>query len=513
MRSAIPLSTYEAPALGDGWLCHIFPRATSQGTDSTYKVYQAPDGKRFRSLKAAAASLPGGGLVVDGRHGSNRDSFESSTSNDDEVSMTLESGVDHSGLDHATLVAKLQSHMSLHGLSQGAVIRSGLKFSSQGKLSLWMSRETRAEAAGKEINLSTEKENEDAAVANYLNSHSRAPSRVASHQGSHVATQRPSPTSEDGGVPAPVPVHAASFLDGRKRARDTTADHAKLKARLLAVMAQAGLNQVTVFPLIPFASQPKLSKWLSRDTCTAQSDVDDQLITDFLDRVEAAGGDPYAAAAPRQETCEEFSWGGARNGLNYGSLPAKKDQACRFCGKEVAGTSWNVSRHEQTCLAAPRNAGLGRQVSSFESYDDRRAEMPKPKRPKPEPSRAALGRLEESIGAFSSLVQRPQAVRPESVRPPSPRPDVVAAEQAAADEGLELERDTSEPTGYFGVRAHAPTPYDELQYSAVLTLICARDKERRKVLGNSFTCAEAAALALARAKKSLADGVMPKLPF
>ena len=77
------------------------------------------------------------------------------------------------------------------------------------------------------------------------------------------------------------------------------------------------------------------------------------------------------------------------------------------------------------------------------------------------------------------------------------------------EEGLTLERDPSELSGFAGVRARGPSGHE--RYTATIVVSCGRNKEKRRVLGNSFSCAEVAALRIARGKRDVAAGRM--LPF
>ena len=59
------------------------------------------------------------------------------------------------------------------------------------------------------------------------------------------------------------------------------------------------------------------------------------------------------------------------------------------------------------------------------------------------------------------------------------------------------------------MRGRGP-PGDE-RYTAIIVVSCGRNKQKRRVLGNSFSCAEVAALRIARGKRDVAAGRI--LPF
>ena len=188
--------------------------------------------------------------------------------------------------------------------------------------------------------------------------------------------------------------------------------------------------------------------------------------------------------------------------------------ACRYCGRRVVSAG-NLARHEESCArariedATPAGADHASTSSSDADASPVMLREQREEADRRSPVMQLMMQREGGAGArvhgaAAASVHAAAAARAEAAQQRAQQVRLTqAALQAAAEEGLVLEADAHEASGFLGVRECVGAP----AFMAVLAYECgANGREKRRVLGNRFECAEAAALAVARGKRALADG-------
>jgi hypothetical protein len=146
--------------------------------------------------------------------------------------------------------------------------------------------------------------------------------------------------------------------------------------------------------------------------------------------------------------------------------------SCKYCGKVIVNGG-ALHNHEQRCL----------EIQARQRAQDLQEE-----------SRLSAATASAPLPAQQSIIKKARQ----------------AALAAAAAEGLELLADASEPSGFAGVQVHGTLK--DPRYSARVTLVSSsRQKYRTRVLSNSCTTPEEAALCVARGYRAIARGEL--LPF
>jgi hypothetical protein len=146
--------------------------------------------------------------------------------------------------------------------------------------------------------------------------------------------------------------------------------------------------------------------------------------------------------------------------------------SCKYCGKVIVNGG-ALHNHEQRCL----------EIQARQRAQDLQEE-----------SRLSAATASAPLPAQQSIIKKARQ----------------AALAAAAAEGLELLADASEPSRFAGVQVHRTLKGP--RYSARVTLVSSsRQKYRTRVLSNSCTTPEEAALCVARGYRAIARGEL--LPF
>ena len=167
--------------------------------------------------------------------------------------------------------------------------------------------------------------------------------------------------------------------------------------------------------------------------------------------------------------------------------PSVTSVTCPYCGK-MAGNQGAMAQHKKTCIAKKRAEGTL----------DGLAEAPGS-------IMGGQGVERNEWPTATTMVAAATAPAEPSQADPAKR-----ALEAADAEGLELQRDYSQPSGFAGVRSWGAD--DGVRYAAHVTIIDhVRQKRRVRGLGNTFITAAEAALCVARAERALANG--DRLPF
>jgi DNA-binding transcriptional regulator YiaG len=241
--------------------------------------------------------------------------------------------------------------------------------------------------------------------------------------------------------------------DASKRVADAhiSSRPARLRETLRAAISQSGLTQAK-FATSLGINPSYMSTWLNNSWSASISPGQKRRIIEKLEpRIRA-----YLHG-------KDVEFG------NLGKLPCR---SCKYCGKVIVNGG-ALHNHEQRCL----------EIQARQRAQDLQEE-----------SRLSAATASAPLPAQQSIIKKARQ----------------AALAAAAAEGLELLADASEPSGFAGVQVHGTLK--DPRYSARVTLVSSsRQKCRTRVLSNSCTTPEEAALCVARGYRAIARGEL--LPF
>ena len=300
-------------------------------------------------------------------------------------------------------------------------------------------------------------------------------------------------------------------------------EHARLVVRLRSHMAAKGLSQGLTAKICGLSSGGKLCMWLGHAAQAlvphAEREVD-TLVAKYLDSLAARAR--VRAALTLRVSSERGETGECMVGLRLSleaAKPSKLLASSRRAEKrlrtELEGRETLEGQGAQVAAAARATAQRG--VGEPNPAEGRRqapstgapGPRPDPAAPPAPPSSADMGSLEWAGG------RREKRRLPEAVAR-TMQAEAEAALRTALEEGLVLERAPvcSIASGFVGVRELPPAARVDghPRYSAVVELRHGpNDRFKRRVLGNSYTCAEAAACAVARAKRAVKQGHVPPM--
>jgi DNA-binding transcriptional regulator YiaG len=283
--------------------------------------------------------------------------------------------------------------------------------------------------------------------------------------------------------------------DASKRVADAhiSSRPARLRETLRAAISQSGLTQAK-FATSLGINPSYMSTWLNNSWSASISPGQKRRIIEKLEpRIRA-----YLHG-------KDVEFG------NLGKLPCR---SCKHCGKIIINRG-ALHNHEQRCLeiqARQRAQDLQEEVrprtsckycgkvivngGALHNHEQRCLEIQARQRAQDlqEESRLSAATASAPLPAQQSIIKKARQ----------------AALAAAAAEGLELLADASEPSRFAGVQVHRTLKGP--RYSARVTLVSSsRQKYRTRVLSNSCTTPEEAALCVARGYRAIARGEL--LPF